>query len=116
MVDTTSIGAGAKALVFVTSEMLLDGDDSVVGRMSFEVTGPVGFATVAPVDARSLAGNAKASSSGVPRVRETAVALVTLGAPGVYTFTAKYRVQFSSQDNSKRVTFLSRDIVVSVSP
>jgi hypothetical protein len=114
MVTTTT--ANAKALVFLTSEMVINGDNNIVGRISFEVTGPVGFTTIVPADARSFTGSAIDDSSGLPRVRGTAVVLVTLGDPGVYTFTAKYRTQFTANDSGKVVTFSNRDIVVSVSP
>ena len=123
--SVTTTSNNAKALVFVTSEILLNGTtvgggdaDAVVGRMSFEATGPVGFTTLSADDVRSLAGSTvePAGTNTVPRVRQTAVALVPLGPAGTYTFTAKYRVQASTTNVGNTATFSNRDLVVSVSP
>jgi hypothetical protein len=110
MVFTTT-SAGAKAMVFVTAEIKTS-SSALVGRMSFEIIGPDGSVTIVPADSRSLCESLQSGSTNTERA--TAVTLVTLGAPGNYTITAKYRVQQPNVQGNEFVTFSNREVVVTL--
>jgi hypothetical protein len=107
----TSTTSGTRAMVFVTTQMTTF-DQGVFGAMSFEVIGPNGF-YIPPVDGRAYIGIASSSANKGTFGRATAVDIVTLGAPGDYTFTAKYKVVSEHSDN---LIFSSREMTVQLLP
>lgn len=115
VLNTTTLGANARALVMLTSQMSSN-DPDLHGVMGFEVSGPGGFVLSADNSRSLIMATGEASNPQAPFVRPSGSAVVTLGAPGVYTFTAKYRVQHSPNDASKTAEFSNREMIVSIFP
>jgi hypothetical protein len=107
----TTTSDGAKAMVFLTCEIKTT-ENPLVGRMSFEIVGPGGVVTVVPADSRSVCGSLQSGSTNTLRI--SAVSLVTLGAAGNYTVTAKYRVQRPTVAGNEFVTFSNREVIVTL--
>lgn len=115
-IDTTSVGANARAMVFLTTEAFVN-DAFTQAMMGFEVRNSSNNVVWAVDDARALMltpGQAATGPTNSPHLRQTSIAIVTLPTAGVYTFTAKYRVRYQSTNSSKEATFSNREFTVSM--